>query len=543
MEKRECPYCRTELDAQKSWYLLKWCKGEEEKREQYTELMKFLRQFEYVSGERKKERFDRVWSHYNFLSMDELLFSPEDFILLPEEVQRLIDYIEHLGGQDRVMQHAYLGVEEESDFIPRSLIKTPSILDTEPIQDTKEDKAKTAYFYKKKNPQDEFDFQGDISVGIQDHVTARIRRVCFHCHNLTPDDLYRYPMIKVYLMATPESGKTCMLFSMYLNQDKFHEKNQHRMCWESIQDINVDPYFEKFYHEMQEYKVRKSTSPTKIQFVPPLLMKVTYKKDDENSITMIVALFDNGGELFLGNESKIAREHAELFNQKIKGMDALLCIVNTERSELERDKYGKQLSREELQIIREKCYVLSSEEQERIEDDILRNEESVEMILNDYICECVQEIDVSQQIEQEFHEIQGKEIAESSTRIIENLQLRLGGEQEMKDIIKEKYFALIISKTDRLVYSQMFEEYERPLFFEDQMDYFSDQERQRKLERDRKMKEWQRKGILVQYNLKNFRERNYHFVAAHVQSNKGICPIRIEEPLIGIVEDFVRRKG
>ena len=81
------------------------------------------------------------------------------------------------------------------------------------------------------------------------------------------------------------------------------------------------------------------------------------------------------------------------------------------------------------------------------------------------------------------------------------------------------------------------------VFFDKNIDYFSEEQKQRKLQRNKKIKKWQKEGILLQYDLRNFRQVNYHFVAAHIDGNTGIQPIRIEEPFVGIVEDFIRREG
>ena len=311
-----------------------------------------------------------------------------------------------------------------------------------------------------------------------------------------------------------------MLYSLFVNQDKFNAVNEEHMKWESIQDMSVDKYFEKFYREMRKYEKSKKVDPTSQIFIPPLFLKVTYKEK-----TMIVSLFDNAGELFRENKN------SRLFNQKIKNMDALLCIINTEQSELARNSYRMKLEDDDIRLICEKSRVLSADEQEEAESNVLAEELTIEEILNRVLNKKMNHSD------DEYKET----MKESGQRLFTNLGNYLGGQTEMNNIVKDKYLSLVISRTDRLVHSAMILENEKKLFFENRMDYFSEIEKQRKLQRDKKMRQWKREGFLLDYDLEKFRDVNYHFVAAHIDGHDGIHPIRVEEPLVGIVEDFIRK--
>lgn len=523
MEKCRCPYCREELKPQDAAYALVWSKGK--RKEDYPELAQFFadNNMEAKSEIRKRTRYNKVWKNYNY-SENDMLFADEDYILIGEEVRRLVQFVSgtlpltpwNTPVQAAEYQRNPLDAWKEQEAV-------------HPQSEAADQEDQPLYYYNKRNNKDEFDLQGSVAYGTKDHIIAKVRRVCGSCFNLTPDDLYKYPTIRVYLMATPGSGKTCMLYSLYLNQNRFLQKNQYKMRWESLQDETVDPFYKSFQNEMEYYEKTKAASgPTEIKFIPPLLMKVIYKTNEKDEIVN-VALFDNGGEIFVGKESKLAEQHAPVFNQRILGMDALLCMIDSDESDLQQEKYVTDFSKEVRNEIRKKSKVHSSEMQNEIEQNFLQDEITVGEILRKLL-------------DDGKEDTYSSNIRNNSKKILENLQKRFGGEQEMK-LLKEKYFALVISKTDLLVNSEIIPERERKLFFDDSMDYFSEEERQRKLVRDWKIDEWQNEGILVRYNLENFRNTNYHFVAAHIGTREGIQPIRIEEPLIGIVEDYIMQKN
>lgn len=518
MERNKCPYCWEGLHEQTAEYLLTWQDDSVNIEQEYVRLGRLLRACKESSDGKIEARYQRVWKNYNH-QRNELLFQTNDYILSKGQVQELIKGLNRSEVRtfqrplrSTVRENLNFGKEDESELEEDEELLVEHV---EPEAELQE-----KYFFKRRNTQNDADWQGDISRGANDAPIAYIRRVCPHCYNLIADDLYKYPIVNVYLMAVPGSGKTCMLYSLFVNQDKFNAVNEEHMKWESIQDMSVDKYFEKFYREMRKYEKSKKVDPTSQIFIPPLFLKVTYKEK-----TMIVALFDNAGELFRENKN------SRLFNQKIKNMDALLCIINTEQSELARNSYRMKLEDDDIRLICEKSRVLSADEQEEAESNVLAEELTIEEILNRVLNKKMNHSD------DEYKET----MKESGQRLFTNLGNYLGGQTEMNNIVKDKYLSLVISRTDRLVHSAMILENEKKLFFENRMDYFSEIEKQRKLQRDKKMRQWKREGFLLDYDLEKFRDVNYHFVAAHIDGHDGIHPIRVEEPLVGIVEDFIRK--
>ncbi len=533
MEKRICPYCGKELDKRSAMYTLILCNEEFELENRQDEFMERLHALESSSQEKKEARFEILWSHYGWNS-DDMKVWENEFILSEAELREMIHAIKH--PEEEVEEKP---VRTASSLFSTSLENYGAALDLPKRQEPKKKKAGCKnYFYQEINMSDEFDYQGDISFGVKSNIIAKVRRVCHHCYNLTPDDLYELPMVKVYIMATPSSGKSSMLYSLYLNQSNFLKKNAHKMRWSYIQDMTLDLYFKKFYEDAESYQADKNTVSTAVKFIPPLLIRVDYTMDDEDAtlVSLVLALFDNGGELFVENTG----QNVQSLNQRVRDMDALVCILDGDNSALNQNKYSVHLSENDIAAVREKSVVLSAGSQEQMEQDMLMQNMTLEEIFASYGVNFLQALPT----EQENQEQQINNLRNSGIAIVKNLSKYLGTQDAMREMMKQQHFSLVISKVDLLATSQMIDTRDIDLFFgkDDMLDYFSEEQRQRKLERDRKMREWQRKDMLLNYDLKNFREVNYHFVAAHIAKRNGIWPIRIEEPLIGIVEDFVRRK-
>ncbi len=522
MERNKCPYCWEELNEQTAEYLLTWRDDSVDVEREYVKLGNLLSACKQSSDQKIEARFGGVWKNYNHTTKN-LLFQKNDYILSQQQVQTLIEGLNKSEVRSTrrtqpvvVTENFNFGLEVEHEEIEEEELLVEY---TQPEAEPQE-----KYFFKRKNSKNNSDWQGDISRGAQDAPIAYIRRVCKHCYNLIPDDLYKYPIVNVYLMAVPGSGKTCMMYSLFLNQGNFNDVNKEHMKWESIQDRRVDKYFDQFYKEMRKYEKVKMVDPTSQIFIPPLFLKVTHKEQTKEQ-TLVLALFDNAGELFRENKN------AALFNQKIKNMDALLCIINTEHGDLEKNAYRMKLEEDDVALICNKCRVLSADEQEEVESSFLEEELTIEEILTRYLNK---KLDA-------YEDDRKETMKESGQRIFTNLENYMGGQAEMNEIMKDKYLSLVISRTDRLVHSAMILDHEKKLFFENRMDYFSEIEKQRKLQRDKKMRQWKRDGFLLDYDLDKFRDVNYHFVAAHIDGHDGIHPIRIEEPLVGIVEDFIRK--
>lgn len=523
----KCPYCQEVLDKEDAFYLFHWSKDSEaDDDESYMELKEFLKNHIDISDRRKKERHEKVWKYYGYDKIEDLPFSSYDMILRKEEVRQLINFLEHPEAI-RVEKHP--SNLQLPQLIERNINEELLRKNTESYADIRMDSMTDTvpsegrqYFWREINADEEFDFQIDISYGIEEHVIVRVRRVCPNCYNLIPDDLYSYDIIKVYLMASPSSGKTSMLYSIFLNQDTFNRHNNRYMTWESIQDISIDPFFRNFWEQAKEYKRNPlKIDPTKVRFIPPLLLKVRYLESSEEK-TVVLAVYDNGGELFLDNNNRIAEEDAEIYNQKIRGMDAVLCLISMDDSYRDDNRYELSMSQDKIEKVLQNSRILSLKEQRMIEEDPVEQEVTIWQILE---------------------ELSGsKTIAGQSSRdILKILEYRLGGEKNMREIIQDKYFGLVVSKIDSLSQSSIFQDEERPLFYEDIETFFSDEEKYRKSERDRKMMQLLEEHQLVDYELTRFRVCNYHFIAAFIETQKQFHPIRVEEPLIGIVRDFFRK--
>lgn len=527
--KKECPYCREGLEEQDAFYLLHWTREDEatETEKNYKALTDFLKEFSAISDRRKMDRFYKVWKNYNYEKIEDLPFAASEMILSREEVGELRGFLDHpekpykkiRASRLSALPSLEMGVRNEE--LLRTHKELPAVTENAAVEENEAEGKH--YFYQKKNPEDEFDYQMDISYGTQDHIIIKVRRVCHNCYNVIPDELYMYDVVKVFLAAPPSSGKTSMLYSIFLNQDTFNRENGRYMTWESIQDISVEAPFKEFLNRAEKYKKNpREIDPTKVVFIPPLFLKFRYSETGSERI-VILALYDNGGELFLDDSHENAKLFGELFSQKIKGMDAVLCLVSPESKERNDSRYGLGLKDEEIDRVLSASRILGKEEQRKAEENPLAEETTIGQLLEEMSA-------------------RDKQNEQSSREVLKRLEQRLGGEAAMRQIAKEKYLGLIVSKIDYLSQSSLFRDEERKLFFEDAPCYFSDEEKYRKVERDKKMMDMLEDDLLVEYDLGKFRTYGYHFIAAFVEEQRRFHPIRVEEPLIEIVRDYFRQE-
>lgn len=539
---RECPYCREILDAKEdAAYLFHWCQEADgrEDNEEYQELKELLRMYRPASEMRKEQRFGRVWKNYNYSTMDELLFQPNDMLLSADNIRMIQRWIregmlpearkgpqENRNIQGGRKKNADLMRQDKDMQERRTELQEPSVPQPE------EGQQKNHYFCLMRNEQDPMDCQMDIACGVRDHIIVMVRRVCPHCFNLVPDDLYRYDVMKIYLVAPPWAGKTSMLYSVYRHKDTFNRVNGRKIKWEAIQDEKVDPYYAAFVQEAKQFEaVQRDLPPTLVHFIPPLFLKFTCESE-KNRETVILAIYDNGGEIFLPEESnsEMAREFGAVFNQKIRGMDAVLCMLTlTEKDEVRNDdRYGMELSREKKAELLAKSRVTSEQEQRRIEENPLEQEMT---------------------IEETMLRLSGSNAAAGgkSREIFRTLERELGN-SDMQEIVRNQYLAVVVSKIDKLIYSTLFQENEKSLLFGEEEEYFTESFRNKKGERDKIMKELLRgdripggQGLLA-YDIHKFRDHSFHFIAAYIENEPSLRPIRVEEPLVYCVSDYLIRK-
>lgn len=538
---KECPYCREFLDSgEDAAYLFHWCQEEDGSYEnnEYMVLKERLKEYIPASDERRRQRFERVWKNYNYGSAEELLFQPQDMILSAEEVRRIQRWIRE--GVSSESQQA----TQEKEIILRSGRKInadllrqgrePAVSENResgyPPGISEKGQENKNYFCLPRNEQDPMDCQMDIACGVRDHIIVKIRRVCPHCFNLLPDDLYRYDILKVYLAAIPWSGKTSMLYSVYRHKDAFNRVNGGKIRWEPIQDETVDPYYALFVREAELFEnVDRNLPPTLVKFIPPLFLKFIFGTREEQE-TVILALYDNGGEIFLTRDSSEAQEFGSTFNQKIRGMDALLCLLAlTEKDEVRSDdRYSLGLSEEKKEQVLRQCKVMSGQEQRMIEENPLEPEITIEELLL---------------------RMSGSNVgAGAGSRDILRTLARELGSADMAEIVRDKYLSVVVTKIDKMIYSTLFQEKEKSLLFGEEEEYFTESYRNKKGERDKIMKILLEGGRipggqgLLAYDIQKFRECAFHFIAAYREEETTLQPIRVEEPLVYLVSDYLVQK-
>ena len=184
---RECPYCRETLDVKEdAAYLFHWCQEADgrEENEEYQELKELLRMYRPASEMRKEQRFDRVWKHYNYSTMDELLFQPNDMLLSADNVRMIQRWIREgmlpeARKEPQGNRNIQGGRKKNADLMRQDKdtqerqydLQEPLVLQTE------EGKQKNRYFCLLRNEQDPMDCQMDIACGVRDHIIVMIRRV------------------------------------------------------------------------------------------------------------------------------------------------------------------------------------------------------------------------------------------------------------------------------------------------------------------------------------------------------------------------------
>ncbi|MCD8020398.1 MAG: hypothetical protein LUF92_12710, partial [Clostridiales bacterium] len=352
--------------------------------------------------------------------------------------------------------------------------------------------------------------------------------LCPCCHNVLPQNFFKYEMMLVGLAGSVASGKTVYLSSLMMNGfDVLQRENF------SVRNACGNPN-DSYKMEMErnaERLLRRGICPesTNKTFRRPVFLEVTYRVS-EQVIHMLVAIYDVAGELI--------RESAGVGRTGfVRHMDGYICLVDPAQMHLEHSFITKQIPDEERVL--GKLHLMSREEQCAVQKMSNHNGKQV-MNQDDFM--------VERTVSDEYiYERKAESILDS---------IRTGvGENELKN----KYMALTIAKSDlleelgeirRFRGSSLLFDRNRPVYgFMDMDHHFLRQEILKQI--------FDQKVFRLQRYLEDYKENSLFAISAlgceteEIRDEEGemtravgkIRPIRVEEPLLWMIMKYMQERG
>ena len=180
--------------------------------------------------------------------------------------------------------------------------------------------------------------------------------VCPHCHNVLPQNFFKYEMLMIGLAGSVASGKTVYLCSLMMNG--FDVMQRQNLTVRNAYGNPNDDYkieMERNADRLMRYGIcPESTSKA---FKKPVFLEVTYRIGQKN-LHMLTAIYDVAGEL-IRDSAGTGRTGF------VRHMDGFICLVDPAQMHLEHSLINKQIPDEERVL--EKLYVMGKEEQMSIQ--------------------------------------------------------------------------------------------------------------------------------------------------------------------------------
>ena len=352
--------------------------------------------------------------------------------------------------------------------------------------------------------------------------------VCPCCHNVLPQNFFRYDMLMVGMAGSVASGKTVYLSSLLMNGFEMLQRENL-----SVRSASGNPN-DDYKLEMErnaDRLLRRGICPesTSKSFKKPLFLEISYRLEDRE-ITMLAAIYDVAGEL-------IREATGSGSTGFVRHMDGYICLVDPAQMHLSHSVITNRIP-DEGRIL-DQLRLMNLPEQIAVQK---MSNENGKMVMDqmDYMAD----------------EGNGEGlISERKAGIImEAIRTTLGDGK-----LREKYMALTIAKSDLLEELKEIRDFRGSelLFQREQVKYgFMDTDlhflRQNVLSRI-----FDQKVYRLQKSLDAYKASSLFAVSAlgcetTVKSEGGekvvkavsrINPIRIEEPLLWMIMRYMQERG
>lgn len=350
--------------------------------------------------------------------------------------------------------------------------------------------------------------------------------VCPKCHNVLPQNFFKYDMLKIGLAGSFASGKTVYLCSLMMNGFDVLQR-------ENLTVRNAGNPWDEYMMEMDEkadklWRYGICPESTQKFFRKPIFMEMTYRLGDK-TLHLITAIYDVAGELFketIGSGRTLFLRH----------VDGLICLVDPLQMHLDHALITNQVPDEERVL--SKLYIMSKEEQIAFQR---MNHDNGNQVM-DFT---------------DFMTVKGPSdsflFERKAEVILDNIRSALG------DVgLKQKYMALTIAKSDLLeelgeikAYpgsSLLFEKNSVSYGFFDMDHHFLRQDILRQI--------FDQKVFRLQRSLEDYKESSMFAVSAlgcetelvegedgYVEKTVGkVRPFRVEEPILWMVMKYMQER-
>ncbi|MCI6858109.1 MAG: hypothetical protein MR867_02285 [Eubacterium sp.] len=352
--------------------------------------------------------------------------------------------------------------------------------------------------------------------------------VCPFCHNVLPQNFFKYEMLKIGLAGSVASGKTVYLCSLMMNG--FDVMQRENLTVRNAYGNPNDDYkleMERNAERMLRYGIcPESTSKT---FRKPVFMEITYRLGHED-FRMLTAVYDVAGEL-IKESSGTGRTGF------VRHMDGFICLVDPAQMHLEHSLINKQIPDEDRVL--EKLHVMTKEEQMTIQK--MSNENGGQVMNQaDFMAENTVSDDY-------FYERRADMILDAIRSVL--------GDHELKT----KYMALTIAKSDLLEELGEIKEFRgSSLLFERKQVSAGFMNMDHHFLRQDVLKQiFDQKVFRLQRNLEDYKESGLFAVSAlgceteeivegtqkYTKTVGKVHPIRTEEPVLWMIMKFMQEKG
>lgn len=352
--------------------------------------------------------------------------------------------------------------------------------------------------------------------------------ICPHCHNELPHNFFRYDMLMIGLAGSVASGKTVYLSSLMMNGYAALQRENL-----SVRSASGNPN-DAYKVEMERNADRlmydgicpESTIKT---FRKPIFLDVTYQVQ-ARTCHMLAAIYDVAGEL-IGESRGTGRTGF------VRYMDGYICLVDPAQMHLEHSFIGQTLP-DETSVL-SKLHLMTRSEQISIQKMSNENGKQV-MDQTDFLEETISG--------------EGYLRQRKAETLLDTLRSILG-----ESGLAEKYMALTIAKSDLLEELGEIRAYRASglLFDRKQVSYGFMNMDQHFLRQSILAQIFDQKVFRLQRNLSDYKASSMFAVSAlgcetkeeMTQAGKvvrtvgKIRPIRVEEPVLWMIMQYMRERG
>ena len=352
--------------------------------------------------------------------------------------------------------------------------------------------------------------------------------VCPHCHNVLPQNFFKYDMISIGLAGSVATGKTVYMASLMMNG--FRILNKDNMTVRNAHGNPLDPEKIKMERIAQKlFTEQICPDPTNKSFHQPIYLEVSLKLEKETK-NFLVTFYDVAGETI----RKGAGSGKTTFARHV---DGIIFLVDPSQMYL-RQPISLKTTVDEEKIL-SSLRLLSPAEQAAVQKDNLRK--GCQPILMDF----------GASLEEKDENLVYERNPET---ILDSLRMGIGD-----SMLKEKYIALTIAKCDQLSELEEFREipassllFERETLKRGWLNTDHQLIRKKLLE-----KIFEEKIYHLQRNVGEYKGNNLFCISALGCETKQeeyqqamitravspVNPIRVEEPFMWLLMKAVQERG